>query len=77
MDDGRYYIENGRVVFTEKYHLERGYCCNSVGGCRHCPYKNKHNGSIEKTIRDTASGETNDELRQGCPHSRIEDEPIE
>jgi len=31
-----YYMENGFFVFTEKYHLERGYCCGS--GCRHCPY---------------------------------------
>lgn len=34
-----YYLENGRYVFTEQYHLKRGYCCNS--GCRHCPYRNK------------------------------------
>lgn len=31
-----YYMENGLVVFTEAYHLKRGYCCKS--GCRHCPY---------------------------------------
>lgn len=32
-----YYIdEQGRWVFTEKYHLKRGSCCKS--GCRHCPY---------------------------------------
>lgn len=32
-----YYInEDGYVVFTEEYHLKRGYCCES--GCRHCPY---------------------------------------
>ncbi|TDQ14936.1 hypothetical protein DFQ04_2817 [Algoriphagus boseongensis] len=32
-----YYInENGLMVFTEKYHLKRGYCCGS--GCKHCPY---------------------------------------
>ena len=23
-------------VFTEKFHLKRGYCCQS--GCKHCPY---------------------------------------
>jgi hypothetical protein len=34
-----YYIENGRRVFTETFHLKRGYCCNS--DCRHCPYTNK------------------------------------
>jgi hypothetical protein len=36
-----YYIENGKWVFTEKYHLDRGYCCrpNQEKGCRHCPYR--------------------------------------
>ncbi|MCU0324132.1 MAG: DUF5522 domain-containing protein [Spirosomaceae bacterium] len=24
------------MVFTEKYHKKRGYCCKN--GCRHCPY---------------------------------------
>ena len=36
-----FYEENGYRVFTEKYHLKRGYCCNN--GCRHCPYKNTNN----------------------------------
>ena len=32
-----YYVnEDGLVVLTEKYHLERGYCCGN--GCKHCPY---------------------------------------
>ena len=31
-----YYFENGLMVFTEAYHLKRGYCCKN--GCRHCPY---------------------------------------
>jgi hypothetical protein len=32
-----YYInEHGLFVFTEKYHLEKGYCCGH--GCTHCPY---------------------------------------
>jgi len=32
-----YYInEEGLVVLTEKYLLERGYCCGN--GCKHCPY---------------------------------------
>jgi len=32
-----YYInENGYRVFTEKYHLKRGFCCKN--GCKHCPY---------------------------------------
>ncbi len=31
-----YYWENGRMVFTEVYHLKRGKCCGS--GCKHCAY---------------------------------------
>jgi hypothetical protein len=31
-----YYSEEGYKVFTEVYHLKRGYCCKS--GCRHCPF---------------------------------------
>ena len=31
-----YYVENGLYVFTERYLLKRGYCCES--GCRHGPY---------------------------------------
>jgi hypothetical protein len=28
--------ENGNVVFTAAYHLNRGTCCGN--GCRHCPF---------------------------------------
>jgi Family of unknown function (DUF5522) len=31
-----YFNEKGLIVFTEAYHLARGYCCGS--GCRHCPF---------------------------------------
>lgn len=31
-----YYNEQGFIVLTEKYHLEKGFCCGY--GCRHCPY---------------------------------------
>ena len=34
--DKYFYYENGLMVFTEAYHLLRGYCCER--GCRHCPY---------------------------------------
>lgn len=34
-----YYFENGYFVFTELYHLQRGYCCKN--DCRHCAYGNK------------------------------------
>jgi hypothetical protein len=31
-----YFNEEGLMVLTEKFHLEKGYCCGN--GCRHCPY---------------------------------------
>jgi hypothetical protein len=31
-----YYNEQGYWVFTEQYHLKRGYCCENH--CKHCPY---------------------------------------
>lgn len=34
--DEFYYSEEGYMVFTEKYLLKRGYCCQN--GCKHCPY---------------------------------------
>ena len=32
-----YYNEEGYIVLTAKYHLERGSCCGN--GCRHCPFE--------------------------------------
>jgi hypothetical protein len=33
-----YYIEvDGKWVFTETHHKDRGYCCGNA--CRHCPFK--------------------------------------
>ncbi len=47
-----YYIEDGKYVFTEAYHLKRGSCCNS--GCRHCPYEPKggSNGGLSPSKAD-------------------------
>jgi hypothetical protein len=42
-----YYFEGALVVFTEAFHLRRGYCCES--GCRHCPY------GFKKEAREDAS----------------------
>jgi len=37
LEEGDFYLSpEGYKVFTEQYHLRRGYCCES--GCRHCPY---------------------------------------
>lgn len=36
-----YYLsKEGYLIFTEKYHLNRGYCCKS--NCKHCPYPTKN-----------------------------------
>jgi hypothetical protein len=35
-EDNYYFSEDGLVVFTEKYHKKRGYCCENK--CKHCPY---------------------------------------
>jgi hypothetical protein len=32
-----YHDEHGYIVFTEKYHRDKGYCCGH--GCRHCTYQ--------------------------------------
>ena len=36
VENVHFYYDNGLVVLTEKFHLERGYCCGNK--CRHCPY---------------------------------------
>ena len=32
-----YHAKEGYIIFTKKYHLKRGYCCNN--NCKHCPYR--------------------------------------
>ena len=32
-----YINKDGCIVLTEKYHLEKGFCCGM--GCLHCPYQ--------------------------------------
>ena len=54
-NDGLYYIENGLIVFTEAYHLKRGYCCKS--GCRHCPF--------DKSRRARSTGPDREDIE--CP----------
>ena len=36
LKDDEFYMENGKFVLTERYHLRRGHCCGN--GCRHCPF---------------------------------------
>lgn len=35
-----YYLEDGRIIMTERYLKRRGTCCGS--GCRHCPFDPQH-----------------------------------
>lgn len=39
-EDDYYYNADGFVVLSEKYLLERGYCCGN--GCVNCPYNYKN-----------------------------------
>ena len=51
-----YYLENGKIVFTEQYHINRGFCCGK--GCRHCPYKPQHikgNKELKNAIDNTST----------------------
>ena len=44
--DMHYYLEGNKVVFTELFHKQRGYCCGS--GCKHCPYEPKNKKGNKK-----------------------------
>lgn len=46
-----YYLnEQGYKVFTEAYHLKRGFCCKN--GCKHCAYGyNKQTDKIKKLVK--------------------------
>lgn len=60
--DVDYYItSDGKQIFTKKYHLDRGYCCQS--GCLNCPYAHKDeiDPSIPSEFRDVWSDESCEE----------------
>ena len=48
--DEFYLSEDGFIVFTEKYHLKRGYCCQN--NCKHCPYGFKDKLKKKKKHKD-------------------------
>lgn len=56
MEEPKFYLDNGMVVFTEKFLLDRGFCCNN--GCRHCPYKKLKDENTKRDVHDSESGET-------------------
>lgn len=57
-----YINDEGLLVFTEKYHLKRGYCCQS--GCLHCPYgySDRANPNIPAEFNDAWESEIVDEI---------------
>ena len=51
LNEDFYYNVQGYKVFTEQYHLTRGYCCKS--GCKHCPYGyDKKTDTFKKPNKD-------------------------
>ncbi len=48
-----YYLENGKIVYTEEYLKRRGTCCG--GGCRHCvfdPSCTKGNKNLKENLEN-------------------------
>jgi hypothetical protein len=60
-----YYNEDGYVVLTAKYHLDKGYCCGN--GCRHCPYdyENVPEPRRSQLIHDQKEREKNNTVSKG------------
>jgi hypothetical protein len=57
-----YFNEQGFLVFTETYHLKKGYCCGN--GCLHCPFEydavpepRKSELMAQKKLRDDSSSQ--------------------
>ena len=50
-----YYLDHGLMVFTARYHLRRGYCCEQ--GCRHCPYTEERKDNARRDV------ESNEEIK--------------
>lgn len=43
-----FYREGGSIVFTARFLLRRGYCCQN--GCRHCPYEFRKEGRTDEVV---------------------------
>ncbi|MFN5224519.1 MAG: DUF5522 domain-containing protein [Bacteroidota bacterium] len=52
-----YFSPDGYIVFTEAYHLKRGFCCNS--GCKHCPWKEKKSSPSDSSPTINTENNTN------------------
>jgi uncharacterized protein DUF5522 len=49
-----FYWEGEAMVFTARYHLRRGYCCDS--GCRNCPFEKHEPGSTKLEADEERQG---------------------
>lgn len=58
-----YYSDKGFLVFTETYHLKRGYCCGNR--CRHCPYASEEKKEVMELT--TESTDWIQSIREGIP----------
>jgi hypothetical protein len=56
-----YYNEDGYIVLTEKYHLEKGYCCGN--GCKHCPFD--YAAVPEPKKSELQTKRANEKIKQG------------
>jgi hypothetical protein len=54
IQDVHYYLDDGKIIYTELYHALRGYCCGK--DCRHCPYEPRN----EKGTTDLKFKESED-----------------
>jgi len=43
-----YFNEEGLIVLTEQYHMEKGTCCGIE--CKHCPYKYENVEEPKRTL---------------------------
>lgn len=44
-----YYVnDDGFIVLTAQYHLEKGFCCGNA--CLHCPYQYENVAEPRRTI---------------------------
>ena len=54
-----YYLENGKIVYTEEYLKRRGTCCG--GGCRHCVFDPIHTKGNKNLREDLGKNLTDSE----------------
>ena len=53
LDPSEFYLSpEGYIIYTENYHLKRGYCCKN--GCKHCPFGyNKKTGKFDNEKKNS------------------------